>query len=175
MITALHPIKGFDLYLNDQRGKLTRRLGYWLTFVGLYVMAYFMIHAKPEVFNDPPFFAWLTFVMLKFFGIMMFFMVYGITGIIMAFNHVQTNPISLITALYTFSIIPEFIFIVSVYYFPDFYQEIRFTCYVWRTVLIIFGTYVMADCTIKQAIIIGVVSGLILYFFNYNYFEEITF
>lgn len=172
-ITAVNPINGFHLYLNDPKEKLTRRLAYWLTFIGMMTTYYFMVHAQTEVFNDPPFLAWLTFVMLKFFGIIMFFFAYGITGVIMGFDNVQTNPIAFITAIYAFTIIPEFIFLLSIYYYPEFYQEIRFLCHVWRIVLIIFGTYVMAENTMKQAIIIGVVAGIILYFFNYNYFAEI--
>ena len=172
-VIPFHPKFGFGLYQDEPRQQLIRRLSYYITFVGMMSMFYFMVNNDPELFSDPPFLAWLAIVFIKFFGIMTFYFIFGIMGVIMGFDEIQRGPISTITLFYSLTIIPEFIFIISVYYYPIYYQEARFLCHVWRAILMSYGIYFILDMPWSKSIGVGATTTLILYLFNYNYFALI--
>lgn len=173
-VLPFHPMLGFGLYQDDPRQQLLRRLAFWLFFVLEMTLLHFMIYQNPQLFNDPPFLAWLYAVMVKFFGLFMFFFIFGVTGMMAKLNEQMGYPIHLITALISFTFLPEFIFVIGAYFYPAYYEEIRFLCHVWRTVLIVLGTYIITNGPMKSCIITGVISSLCLYFANYNFFAAVA-
>ncbi|MBD3638593.1 MAG: hypothetical protein HUJ25_14665 [Crocinitomicaceae bacterium] len=167
LITPFHPMLGFEKYQNDSWSKGARRIAFWIPLALLFVMFYLMVGGKPEAFRENQFLSAYFFGMIKMGGIGLCLLVGGVAAA--SFGYSQ-QAFKIVTAVLAFTMLHEFLFIVLCYYFPEYYQEIRLSIYVWRGSIIVLGIYSLTDGVIKNAVIIGLIVTLILFFTNYNYF-----
>lgn len=160
----IHPTKGFGLFEEDHQVVAMRRFQLIGGFSIFLLLNYWMfVSLLGEQLHAPIFHVGAS-AFIKFFGYFFAMMVIAVGGMIVKVQNANLGQV--ILTIFSLTMVFEWLLMFGIMIFPDFPFEVKLLVYLWRTVVTVLGLYAISSLSINQAVGVGVVANIPLYFAN---------
>ena len=164
LITPFHPKKGILECEADSHARFIRPFAFWLCFIGLGWL-YWVGFIHSAIKQNEVGLAVMIILGMKLASFFFFYWTLVVGCLIAGARYNTFHTATIVLAL---TYIPEYLFALVYFQYPDYYEEAKFLCNLWRGSIVVFGIYItMEKMSLRASVITGVIGTVFLYFANY--------
>lgn len=158
-VLPFNPLGEFSHYDQNGRNKWTSRLVLWLWMI-IYSFTFVLLQ---DELNTGSFEFWALMAItgfVKYVAIGFFFLSTAVAWAICAVEKLSGRGM---LVLVSFTFLPNYLELFAHFYLPEYGFYSMAVLAIWRIIIMVLGMYIIADITMKQAIITTVISFWFLY------------